>query len=74
VGQKWRMQWQLDHGRGGCEEWPVESDLWQLPDAMSLLINVVNDIISQFDALGPFAVTQNGKISAHVTLFSDYTF
>jgi hypothetical protein len=40
---------------------------------MSLLINVVHDSLSQFDALGPFAVPQNGKISAHDTLFSDDT-
>jgi hypothetical protein len=68
------VQWQLDRGRGGCEERPVEAVLWQLPDAMSLLNNVVHDSINPFAALGPFAVPQNGKISAHRTLFSDDTF
>jgi hypothetical protein len=43
----------------------IESDLGQLPDAIWLLIVVVNDPISLFEALEPSAIPQNGKICAH---------
>jgi hypothetical protein len=43
----------------------IESDLGQLPDAISLLIIVVRDTISLFEALEPSAIPQNDKICAH---------
>jgi hypothetical protein len=45
----------------------------ELPVAILRLIIVLHDLLSLFDALGPFAVPQNGKISAQDTLFSDDT-
>jgi hypothetical protein len=43
----------------------IESDLGQLPDAISLLIVVIRDTISLFEALEPAAISENGKVCAH---------